>query len=67
MKDNLRKLPCYLRNFLQVYKQIISALKFFEEKDYVHRDIKREFYSLCYIIKNSDFESPVCYRIVVNY
>ena len=50
MKDD-RKLPYCLRNFLQVYKQIISALKFFEEKEYVHRDIKREFYFLCCTMK----------------
>ena len=43
MEDDLSKLPYYLRNFLQVYKQIISALKYFEKKNCVHRDIKREF------------------------
>ena len=44
MKDDSSKMPFYLRNFLQVYKQIISALEFFERENYVHRDIKREFY-----------------------
>ena len=52
IKDDLSKLPHYLRNFLQVYKQIISALKYFEEKNCVHRDIKREFYFLYCIMHN---------------
>ena len=43
MEEDLSKLPYYLRNFLQVYKQIISALNYFEKENYVHRDIKREF------------------------
>ena len=54
MEDDLSKLPYYLRNFLQIYKQIISALKYFEEKACVHRDIKCELYFLYYIMQNVD-------------
>jgi len=32
----------YVRNFLEVAKQIFSALVYFEGKGFVHRDIKRK-------------------------
>ena len=54
IKDDLSKLPYFLRNFLQIYKQIISALRYFEEKAFVYRDIKRELYFLYYIMQNVD-------------
>ena len=44
MKDDTNKIPYYLRNFLQVNKQLFSALEYFEKHKYVHRDIKRKFH-----------------------
>ena len=32
----------YVRNFLEVAKQIFSALEYFEREGLVHRDIKRK-------------------------
>ena len=43
MKEDATNLPYYLRNYLQVNKQIFSALEYFEKRKLVHRDIKREF------------------------
>lgn len=44
MRHNIPNIPCYIRNFLEVNKQVFSALKYFEERKYVHRDIKRKFH-----------------------
>lgn len=52
MSNNKTKIPYYLRNFLQVSQQIFSALKYFQEKGYVHRDIKRKFH-YTYILFNN--------------
>ena len=52
MKDDINKIPHYLRNFLQVNKQLFSALEYFEKGKviYVHRDIKRKFHFIYYLL-----------------